>query len=168
SLSSGHLHLLPPFSSIMSLQDMKTMPHILKPFTLLLSILLCLFSFISPNRAFIWFPEAASVIMVIVTLVVFVLHLIDTAVLITSPIYPLIELGYTGLFAIANLLSVIVFFGGLFTGFDLLLIVSIGLSVLLGMTFALMGVIAFRSRNTPSSSNQATAPSFPAGINPGV
>ncbi|KAF8360343.1 hypothetical protein PRIPAC_87266 [Pristionchus pacificus] len=154
----------------MSLEDMKTMPHILKPFTLVLSVLFCLFTFLCPYRAFIWIPEASSVIMVIVTLVVFILHLIDTAVLISTPIYPFIELGYTAIFFIACLLSVIVFFCGLFFTFDLLLIVSIGLSVLLGMSFGLMGMITWRSRNTASTSNnQATAsPSFPAGINPGV
>ncbi|GMT15081.1 hypothetical protein PFISCL1PPCAC_6378 [Pristionchus fissidentatus] len=154
----------------MSLEDMKTMPHILKPFTLALSILLCLFSFLSPTRNWMWLPRTASIIEILVTLAVFVLHVIDTSVLISTPIYPLIELGYTSIFFIVNVVSLIIFFFSIFGGFNLLLIISIGLSILLGMSFALMALITWRSRSTPTSSgNQATAsPSYPSGINPGV
>ncbi|CAI4232980.1 unnamed protein product [Auanema sp. JU1783] len=102
----------------MSFDDMKTLPHVIKPFTLFLVILQMIFLFSPSYKDFGWFPMTTTILMLIVSTIVFVFFALDVAIVTRSPYWPLAELIYAGVFAVSSAINTFYFFFNIFTPFN--------------------------------------------------
>ncbi|WKX97832.1 hypothetical protein Q1695_013485 [Nippostrongylus brasiliensis] len=164
----------------MALYDMKDLPHLVKPLTLILVIfqMVCVFS--PGYRGFGWFPITTTIIeLILCTLMVGVMAL-NVVQPMNRPLWPTVEMGYSAVFVIFQVVNFFYFIVNMFKHFNAWLLFGMIESAFLAVVWLFNAYQWFRAR-TPtvppstaaSGRNQATAtqpprfqPNYPAGVNP--
>ncbi|VDN37161.1 unnamed protein product [Cylicostephanus goldi] len=73
----------------MTMYDMKELPHLVKPATLILVILQTIFVFSPGYRGFQWFVIMTTIVQLIVCVLVFLAMLADITALTEAPMWPM-------------------------------------------------------------------------------
>ncbi|CAB3405505.1 unnamed protein product [Caenorhabditis bovis] len=157
----------------MGYQEMKTMPHLLKPVLLLLTLLQIIFMASPGARGFFWFVCLTSILEFLVAIANFAANFLDL-MFTSSSQYIVIELAASGIFCVCSALNTIYYFVNIFYKFNFWFLLATADSVFLVLAYGLQALLNWSARGIASSSNnQATAmpppgsaTAYPAGVNP--
>lgn len=154
---------------------MKELPHLVKPVTLILTILQTIFVFTPGYRAFGWFVITTTIIELIICALVFTLIAVNASGMLSAPMWPTAEMTYSGVFVVFQVINFFYFIVNMFGHFHICLLFGTFESAVLTVVWLFNAYQWFRAR-TPAPApggNQATAapppnfqPNFPAGVNP--
>ncbi|KHJ82370.1 hypothetical protein OESDEN_17936 [Oesophagostomum dentatum] len=109
----------------MALADMKELPHLVKPATLILIILQTIFVFSPGYRAFGWFVIMSTMIELILCVLVFLAMLANISALIDAPMWPMAEMTYSGIFAVFQVIDFFYFIVNMFGHFNFWLLLGV-------------------------------------------
>ncbi|WKX97833.1 hypothetical protein Q1695_013486 [Nippostrongylus brasiliensis] len=156
----------------MAFYHMRELPHLVKPVTLILTILQTIFMFAAGYRGFGWFIYTTTIIELIVCTVVFTVVGGD-AELVNMPMWPMAELTYSGVFVVFQIIDFFYFLVNMFSHFNAWLLFASFESAFLTIVWLFNTYQWFRSRTpaTAAAGNQATAappPNFPPNFAPGA
>ncbi|CAJ0585623.1 unnamed protein product, partial [Mesorhabditis spiculigera] len=154
----------------MSFGDLKELPHLVKPLSFGITILLFIFVLVAEAS---WYPILIASVLLIFTLLMLLCFAFDVP-FVASLMWPKVEMVYSMVFAGFSVLGGIIMFIQIFDRTWFASIVTVGLFAVEALVWAFNALQMWRNAPmVPSSgSNQATAApptGFPpSGINPGV
>ncbi|KAK6040917.1 hypothetical protein COOONC_21578 [Cooperia oncophora] len=179
----------------MAMYDMKELPHLVKPVTLILIILQTIFVFAPGYRSFGWFVIMTTIIegedkkkidiliaiilpffQLIVCVLVFACIGFNITGLLNMPMWPMAEMTYSGVFVIFQVINFFYFIVNMFKHFNVFFLFGMAEAAFLALVWLFDAYQWWRAR-TPAAAattgNQATAapppnfpPNYPAGVNP--
>ncbi|CAJ0606110.1 unnamed protein product [Cylicocyclus nassatus] len=156
----------------MALYDMKELPHLVKPASLILIILQIIFVFAPGYRGFGWFVIMTTIIQLIVGVLVLLGMLVDIGLVRTS-MWAVAEIGYSAAFTLFQAINFFFFLVNVFGHFNFWLLLGVFTSALLCLVWLFNAFQWWRARTPPPPSQPTTTPpppkftpSYPAGVNP--
>jgi len=149
----------------MGLQEMRTLPHALKPLNMVLAIVLVFFVFLGPFQVFFgWLPILLGLLQMLFFIAIFVIFAFNIPIFQTAPNWPLIEICYSIVLAFVNLVNFIVLCSE-FRDFKFWILPAIACAMGLIISNAFNAWWVYRWENMGgSTNNQATAQ--PSSVNP--
>ncbi|KJH41610.1 hypothetical protein DICVIV_12409 [Dictyocaulus viviparus] len=159
----------------MALYDMKELPHLVKPVTLILIIFQMIFVFSPGYRTFGWFVITTTIIQLLTCVFLVLAITLNVTALYNAPVWPVAEMSFSAVFVVFQLINFFFFIVNMFKHFNAFLLFGLVESSLLGLIWLFNGYQWFRARtpssSTPSNANQTNstprfAPTYPAGVNP--
>ncbi|CAJ0959898.1 unnamed protein product, partial [Mesorhabditis belari] len=153
----------------MAFGDLKQLPHLLKPLTLGLAILLFIFVLVSHAA---WYPVLITCILLVFTLAMMLCFSFDVT-FVQSPMWPKVEMVYSLVWTILSLLGGLLMFIQAFNHDPFGAVICVGLFAFQAIVWAFNAFQMWRGAPMTGGDvggNQATAqPPFPGtGVNPGV